>query len=101
MIILIVAFGSVIAMGLPDRHGARRHLGVGISTIGLLSKFVDMPEFTTTIAVMIGLGVGIDYALFIVTRYREELHAGRSEATQPQWPSTRPDAPFCSPAPPS
>jgi RND superfamily putative drug exporter len=79
VIILIVAFGSVIAMGLPIGT-ALAGLGVGISSIGLLSKLVDMPEFTTTIAVMIGLGVGIDYALFIVTRYREELHKGRSEA---------------------
>jgi len=78
VVILIVAFGSVIAMGLPIGT-ALAGLGVGVSAIGLLSKFVQMPEFTTTIAVMIGLGVGIDYALFIVTRYREELHAGRSE----------------------
>jgi RND superfamily putative drug exporter len=78
VVILIIAFGSVIAMGLPIGT-ALAGLGVGISTIGLLSKIVEMPEFTTTIAVMIGLGVGIDYALFIVTRYREELHAGRSE----------------------
>ncbi len=79
VVILIIAFGSVIAMGLPIGT-ALAGLGVGVSTIGLLSKVVEMPEFTTTIAVMIGLGVGIDYALFIVTRYREELHAGRSEA---------------------
>ena len=78
VVILIVAFGSVIAMGLPIGT-ALAGLGVGVTSISLLSKFVEMPEFTTTIAVMIGLGVGIDYALFIVTRYREERHKGLSE----------------------
>jgi putative drug exporter of the RND superfamily len=77
MIILIIAFGSVLAMGLP--------IGVALSGIfsgtilvGLLSHVVTMPDFTTTIGVMIGLGVGIDYALLIVTRFRENLHKGRS-----------------------
>ena len=78
VVILILAFGSVIAMGLPIGT-ALAGLGVGISTVSLLSRFVEMPEFTTTIAVMIGLGVGIDYALFIVTRYREEMHKGLPE----------------------
>jgi putative drug exporter of the RND superfamily len=77
IIILIVAFGSVLAMGLP--------IGVALAGIvsgsmiaGLLSNVVDMPDFTSTIGVMIGLGVGIDYALFIVTRFRENLHKGHS-----------------------
>ena len=77
IIILIVAFGSVLAMGLP--------IGVALAGIvsgsmiaGLLSNVVDMPDFTSTIGVMIGLGVGIDYALFIVTRFRENLHQGHS-----------------------
>ena len=77
IIVLIFAFGSVLAMGLP--------IGVALAGIvsgsmiaGLLSKVVDMPDFTSTIGVMIGLGVGIDYALFIVTRFRENLHKGHS-----------------------
>ncbi|HSL59896.1 MAG TPA: MMPL family transporter [Acidimicrobiales bacterium] len=80
--ILIMAFGSVLAMGLPIGT-ALAGIGVGVSIVTLLSNVLEMPDFTTTLAVMIGLGVGIDYALFIVTRYREELHAGRSsvEAT--------------------
>ena len=80
VVILIVAFGSVIAMGLPIGT-AVAGIGVGVGAVTLLSNAVEMPEFTTSLAVMIGLGVGIDYALFIVTRYREELHAGRDEAT--------------------
>jgi RND superfamily putative drug exporter len=77
IVILIIAFGSVLAMGLP--------IGVALSGIvsgsivtGLLSNVVDMPDFTSTIGIMIGLGVGIDYALFIVTRFRENLHLGHS-----------------------
>ena len=51
-------------------------LGIGISLIGLLAHVIDIPEFAPALAGMIGLGVGIDYALFIVTRYRQTLHAG-------------------------
>ena len=77
VIILVLAFGSVIAMGLP----------IGIALIGLLiasafvalvSNFMTMPNESTSMVAMIGLGVGIDYALFIVTRFREALHDGLS-----------------------
>ncbi|CAA9249596.1 MAG: Integral membrane protein [uncultured Acidimicrobiales bacterium] len=75
--ILVVAFGSVLAMGLPIGT-AIAGIGLGSIVVGLLSNVVEMPDFTSILAVMIGLGVGIDYALFIVTRYREGLHAGLS-----------------------
>jgi RND superfamily putative drug exporter len=75
VIILLVAFGSVIAMGLPIGT-ALFGLGVGIAIVGLGSHLVSMPEFSTQMTAMIGLGVGIDYALFIVTRFRENLHKG-------------------------
>ena len=75
VIVLIVAFGSVLAMGLPIAV-ALGGVGVGIASITLLSNVLDVPDFTSIIAMMIGLGVGIDYALFIVTRYRENLHQG-------------------------
>jgi RND superfamily putative drug exporter len=78
VVILILAFGSVIAMGLPITT-ALFGIGIGVCAVSLVSKVITMPEFTTTVAVMIGLGVGIDYALFLVTRYREELHNGLSE----------------------
>ncbi len=82
VIVLILAFGSVLAMGLPIGV-ALSGVGVGLATITLLSSIITMPDFSTTIGAMIGLGVGIDYALFIVTRYRESLHRGNSplEAT--------------------
>ncbi|MEE9414373.1 MAG: MMPL family transporter [Acidimicrobiales bacterium] len=77
--ILIAAFGSVLAMGLPIGT-ALAGIGSGAMVMGLTSQFIDMPEFAPTLGVMIGLGVGIDYALFIVTRFREELHAGATSS---------------------
>ena len=75
IVILVLAFGSVLAMGLPIGT-AFFGIGVGVSVVTIASNLFTMPDFTTTLAVMIGLGVGIDYALFIVTRYREGLHHG-------------------------
>jgi RND superfamily putative drug exporter len=82
VVVLILAFGSVLAMGLPIGV-ALAGVGTGSGLIILISRFSTVPEFATTIGAMIGLGVGIDYALFIVTRYREGLHHGKSpiEAT--------------------
>ena len=76
VIVLILAFGSVLAMGLPIGV-ALFGVGVGISVVGLLSHLTTVPDFATTLGAMIGLAVGIDYALFIVTRYRENLHEGQ------------------------
>ncbi len=75
VIILLIAFGSVLAMGLPI-FTAIVGLGGGFAIVGLVSNVMVMPTFTTQLAAMIGLGVGIDYALFIVTRYRQGLHDG-------------------------
>jgi RND superfamily putative drug exporter len=74
VVILIIAFGSVLAMGLPIGI-ALFGLGCASAIVTLLSNPLTMPDFTTAMVAMIGLGVGIDYALFIVTRYREALHA--------------------------
>jgi RND superfamily putative drug exporter len=75
IVILLIAFGSVLAMGLPIGT-ALFGLGVGIGLVGLASNVLRMPEFSAQMTAMIGLGVGIDYALFIVTRYRENLRSG-------------------------
>ncbi len=75
MVILLIAFGSVLAMGLP-LITAVFGIAAGIALVGLAANTMTMPSFTTQAAMMIGIGVGIDYALFIVTRYREGLHAG-------------------------
>src|SRR5262245_43631020 len=75
MIILLVAFGSVLAMGLPIGT-ALFGIGTGVAIVLIMRNFLDMPDFTTAAVAMVGIGVGIDYALFIVTRYRENLAAG-------------------------
>jgi putative drug exporter of the RND superfamily len=77
VIILIVAFGSVLAMGLPIGT-ALFGLGIASALVSLGSNVIGMPDFTTAMVAMIGIGVGIDYALFIVTRYREALRNGLS-----------------------
>jgi putative drug exporter of the RND superfamily len=74
MIILFITFGSLIAMGLPIIT-AILGLLTGIGLAGLASRLMDMPNFSTELAAMIGLGVGIDYALFVVTRFRENYLA--------------------------
>src|ERR1039457_6561117 len=74
-IILLIAVGSLLAMGLPVAT-AVLGIGAGLSLIALLGHIVPAPSFSPIIASMIGLGVGVDYALFIVTRFREALRAG-------------------------
>jgi len=75
VVILLITFGSVVAMGLP-LVTALFALGVGLSVITLGTHVFDTAEFAPQLALMIGLGVGIDYALFIVTRFRNALGAG-------------------------
>jgi RND superfamily putative drug exporter len=75
VIILLVAFGSLLAMGLPIVT-ALFGIGCGFAIIGIITRFLAVPEFTGSVAAMIGIGVGIDYALIIVTRYRQGLHDG-------------------------
>ena len=76
MVILVITFGSLLAMALPLLC-ALFGIGIGIGILGILTNVLEVPNFAPFVAAMIGLGVGIDYALFIVTRYRGELHAGR------------------------
>ncbi len=70
IVILLLSFGSVVAMGLPIVT-ALAGLGTGLGAIALFTHVVDTPNFSSELAAMIGLGVGIDYALFILTRFRE------------------------------
>jgi RND superfamily putative drug exporter len=73
--ILLIAFGSVLAMVVPIIV-ALAGIAVGLPLIGLLTHAYPLQSFSTTLATMIGIGVGIDYALFVVTRYRQGLQAG-------------------------
>jgi uncharacterized membrane protein YdfJ with MMPL/SSD domain len=75
-IVLLIAFGSLIAMGLPVLT-AVLGIGAGLSLIALLGHIFPAPSFSPIVASMIGLGVGVDYALFILTRFREALRSGQ------------------------
>ncbi|MFF8385093.1 MMPL family transporter [Streptomyces kanasensis] len=75
-IVLVVTFGSLVAAGLPLLT-ALIGVGIGVSSITALAGALDLGSTTGTLATMIGLAVGIDYALFIVSRYRAELAEGR------------------------
>ena len=75
ILILFFTFGSLLAMGLP-LLSAIFGIAIGLSLVLLFANFISVPEFTPEIAAMIGIGVGIDYALFMVTRFRQGLHEG-------------------------
>jgi RND superfamily putative drug exporter len=75
VIILLFTFGTVVAMGLPIIT-AILGLAAGLSIIALLGQVVAVPTIAPTLATMIGLGVGIDYALFIVTRHKAQVAGG-------------------------
>ena len=75
VIILLLAFGSVLAMGMPI-FIALFGILIGLGLITLLANVMEVAVFTSLVAAMIGIGVGIDYALFIVTRFRQGLHDG-------------------------
>jgi RND superfamily putative drug exporter len=74
-VVLLFTFGSAVAAGLP-LIATILALGCAIGVITLLSHVVDTPDFAAQLATLIGLGVGIDYALFVVTRYRAEVREG-------------------------
>jgi putative drug exporter of the RND superfamily len=76
-IVLLIAFGSVVAAGLPLVIAL---LGLGITSGGLillLANVVDVPDWTTAVSGLIGIGVGIDYALLVLTRFRSAMKAGK------------------------
>ena len=77
VVILAIAFGSLVAMSLPI-VAALVAIVIGSSTIGIMSGLVPVPEITGVVAMMLGLGVGIDYALFILARHRQNLASGQS-----------------------
>lgn len=75
-VVLVITFGSLVAAGLPLLT-ALVGVGIGVSLITALASVLDLGSTTSILAMMIGLAVGIDYALFIVSRYRAELAEGR------------------------
>jgi putative drug exporter of the RND superfamily len=77
IVILAIAFGSLVAMSMPI-VAALMAIVIGSSTIGIMSGFLAVPKITGVVAMMLGLGVGIDYALFILARHRQNLADGQS-----------------------
>jgi len=75
-LVLVITFGSLVAAGLPLLTALLGIL-ISVGTITAATGFVDLSSTTTTLALMLGLAVAIDYALFIVSRYRHELALGR------------------------
>jgi RND superfamily putative drug exporter len=75
-LILLIAFGSVVAVGLPIAI-ALFGLGLSVLLIGVVAALIDVPGFAPAIAGVVGIGVGIDYSLLILTRFRAELASGR------------------------
>jgi putative drug exporter of the RND superfamily len=76
-IVLLIAFGSVVAAGLPLSIAL---IGLGITSgglIALLANVVDVPDWTTAVSGLIGIGVGIDYSLLVLTRFRSALNQGK------------------------
>ena len=88
VVVMLLAFGSVVAMGLPILT-ALVGVGLGAGILVALSHLITVPTFGPDMMIMIGLGVGIDYALFVVTRYRQEI-AGRRA---PRGSTPRPTGP--------
>jgi RND superfamily putative drug exporter len=76
-IVLLIAFGSVVAAGLPLVIAL---VGLGITSGGLivlLANVIDVPDWTTAVSGLVGIGVGIDYALLVLTRFRAAMRAGK------------------------
>src|ERR671922_730834 len=76
-IVLLIAFGSVVAAGLPLIIAL---VGLGVSSAGLialLANVIDVPDWTTAVSGLIGIGVGIDYSLLVLTRFRAAMAAGK------------------------
>ena len=77
VVVLLLAFGSVVATGLP-LVAALTAIVMGSSLIGILSGLIAVPKVATVVGLMLGLGVGIDYALFVLSRHRQNLDQGMS-----------------------
>jgi RND superfamily putative drug exporter len=74
-VVLLIAFGSIVAAGLPLAV-ALFGLGISASLIGVLAAVMQVPDFAPAIAGLLGIGVGVDYALLVLTRFRTALEGG-------------------------
>ena len=93
LIILLIAFGSLIAAGLPLLT-AIFGVSLGATFLLFVARFLDVATFAPTLAAMIGLGVGIDYSLFVINRFREAVTRRPPHATRRSSRSAPPGAPW-------
>ena len=77
LFLLLMVFGTLVAAGLPLIVAVTAEVGGLAIGVNLLSQFTDVSQYATNLIALIGLGVAIDYSLFIVSRFREELGANR------------------------
>ncbi len=98
LLVLAVTFGSLLAAGLP-LVTALVGVATGMAGVYALTTWLDLTSTAPTLGLMVGLAVGIDYALFITTRHRENLAAGLDPREAAGRAVGRPAAPWCSPAP--
>ena len=94
-IVLLAVFGSLAAALLPFSLGVAAVVLTG-AVVYFLSQALQMSIFVTNIASMLGIGVAVDYSLFILSRYREELHGGRRSRRRRARPRCGPPASPCS-----
>ena len=83
-LVLAITFGSLVAAGLPIIT-AVVGVGIGMATLTTLTRFIDMSSSTSSLAMMLGLAVAIDYAMFILSRYRHELAHGNAPEEAAGW----------------
>ena len=100
LLVLLVVFGTVVAAVLPIGLSLVA-VGAGIGGITLLAGTMDVSVSAIPVAGLVGLGVGVDYALFVVARYRENRTAGRTTTRRSPRPWAPPAPPSSSPAAPS
>src|SRR3984893_10802388 len=77
MVLCLIVFGPLVAAGLPLLVAIAAEVGGLAVGVNILGQFTDVSIYATNLIALIGLGVAIDYSLFIVSRFREELAAGR------------------------
>jgi RND superfamily putative drug exporter len=99
MLILALTFGSLVAMGMPIAT-AVLGLATALGLIGLLGHLLSIPTVGPTLATMIGLGVGIDYALFLVTKHHDQMARGVERHESIARAVATSGGPSCSPAAP-
>ena len=100
LIILLIVFGGALFSSLLPLATAALALLVATSLIGILTHLFSIPTVATDLSILIGLGVGVDYGLFVISRHRSAVKAGSPMRTRPPKRPVLRDGPFCSPASP-